>query len=937
MRLKLKAALIIVAAIILAISGFYSIYWKSIWRLPHDGVIWSPSSEGPVAEFVEPAGPAAHAGIQKGDTLQSINGKSVKSVLSAEDYPWREKGESPLALKVKRGNEVKEVFLMVSYEKSGDLSYYYLAIVGFFMLFTGTYLALRMRVRKFISIYFLLSITIFVLFVFSPTGRNSSGDRLLYGADLMARIFLPALLINFVLVFSRGLVVSRKLAIPIAYIPSLLILLLNIHFFVFRGVYDFADPVRALEIKDRMELLLIALSVIAAAAILIKSYFKLESFYDRAQIRWMIWGIGLGFGPFALIYGIPYALAGEVPLWTEFSVFPVIILPLAFSSALLKYRLMDLDLYLKKGLFYLSLAFFTLGIFAAVSIVIERLVRPVYDPGEKFFAFLAALVTAFIYPRLRKGTRYLVEKLFYREKYNFRQSVLSFIQDLNSHVDMTSLVSSFSRKIVATLNLKGAFLFLKNDEKNIFVHSEGDVGRNISIDENSPVIKRLTHSDFLPLFEPEANGLQQETAGLLSHGIAYLFPMKVKGELRAILGTGERSEGSPLNSEDLLLIATLSGHAAAAIESARLFGEVSKKVGEINRLMEHKESILESSKIGIMVINSSGKVFNWNRALEEIHGMARNEVVGRSVAEIFPAHLARHILDRVNNNPGGKERAYRYTFINRTGRRIIVNIAISSLEQKTDFPVQYVVTFDDVTEQVKLEEKLLRQERLASIGLLAAGVAHEVNTPLTGISSYAQMLLEEMDKGDPRYEILKKIESQSARASSIANSLLKFTRGDSEAFEKIDINEIIEDSLSLFESQLQGKKIDIEKNLGNGIPLLQGSKNKLQQVFLNILLNSRDALESGGGTIKVESRFENEKAIVEICDNGVGIAREDISRIFDPFFTTKGRGKGTGLGLSISYGIIKEHQGEVSVESVPGKMTRFTIEFPVGMEARLMV
>jgi PAS domain S-box-containing protein len=574
---------------------------------------------------------------------------------------------------------------------------------------------------------------------------------------------------------------------------------------------------------------------------------------------------------------------------------------------------MDLELYLKRGFFYLTLAFFVLGAFAAFSIIIERLIQPVYDPGEKFFAFLAALLTGFLYPKLRTFTKFIIEKLFYREKYNFSRAVLSFMKDLNSNVDIETLMTSFSEKLIETLNLRMALLFLKNDENNTYQLAGEHRNTRLSISADSPIIKRIKSSEFVPLYDLESTAAQGEAPELLTIGISYLFPMKAKGDLRAVLGIGEKKEGRALDSEDLLLLSTLSGHAAAAIESARLFDEVSRKVGEINRLMEHNESILESSNIGIMVINSAGKIMNWNRALEEIHTSSRNEVLGRNVVEIFPVHLSRHILDRMSSNLRGEERMYRYTFINRGGSRIIVNIAISPLE-----------------------EKLLRQERLASIGLLAAGVAHEVNTPLTGISSYAQMLLDEMDKSDPRYEVLKKIESQTHRASSIANSLLKFTRGDTEAFEKVQINEVLEETLSLFETQLSGKNVLIEKHLAVGIPILNGSKNKLQQVFLNILMNSRDALDSGG-VIGVESKFVNEKIIVEVSDTGCGIAKEDISRIFDPFFTTKGRGKGTGLGLSITYGIIKEHQGDISVDSVPNKLTKFTIEFPVSKEARLMV
>ncbi len=934
-KYKLQTTLIILAAAFLSLSGFYSIYWKSLWKPPYDGVEWASSHEGPIAEWIDPSGPAAHAGLMTGDRLISINGEKVESPLSASDYPWKENLQSPIALKVKRGMEEKEILLILKRSNQKEVMYFYLAIAGFFTLFTATYLALRLKITRFVSLYFLLSATLFVLFVFSPTGRNSVGDKFIYLMDLLARIMLPALLLSFVIAFSRHVVRSRKMATILSYIPSILIVLMNIYFLMLKGIYDFANPVKAFEIKDRMELLLISLSFLVALVILFKSYFKEDSIYNKAQLKWLMYGIGMGFLPFSLVYGIPYSLSGNVPFWTEFSAFPVIIFPLAFSSALLKYRLMDLELYLKKGLFYLSLIFFTLGTFAAISIILERLFRPFFDPGEYFYSPLAAILTAFLYPKLRKMTKFIIERLFYKDKYNFKRAVLSFIQDLSHQPDIPSLTFNFNKKIIETLNLKSSYLFLKDEEKNGYELYPRTGDKIVFIKTHSPIVNIISRSNFFPMYQVEFANNKNEFSDLISLGISYLFPMKVKNELTAILAIGEKKEGRPLNSEDLLLLSTLSGHAAPAIESARLFDEVSKKVSEINRLMEYNENILESSKIGIMVINSSGRIMNWNRALEDIYASSKKDVVGRNLTEIFPAHLTKYVLDKINAPLKGEERAYRYTFINRVGRRIIANISMSALEQKKDSSAQFVITFDDVTEQVKLEERLLRQERLASIGLLAAGVAHEVNTPLTGISSYTQMLLDEIDKKDPRYSILKKIESQSVRASSIANSLLKFSRGESSDLEQLNVNDVLEDTLSLFEPQIISKKIEIRKVLTKDIPTISGNRNKLQQVFLNIFMNSKDALPLEG-QIQVESKLENGRVIVKITDNGIGIAREDMSRIFDPFYTTKGRGKGTGLGLSISYGIIKEHEGEIYVESVPGKLTEFKVEFPVSKEARLM-
>jgi hypothetical protein len=237
------------------------------------------------------------------------------------------------------------------------------------------------------------------------------------------------------------------------------------------------------------------------------------------------------------------------------------------------------------------------------------------------------------------------------------------------------------------------------------------------------------------------------------------------------------------------------------------------------------------------------------------------------------------------------------------------------------------VTFDDVTERVKLEEQVLRQERLASVGLLAAGVAHEINTPLTGISSYAQMLLEELDAEDPRRLVLEKIETQTRRAAGITSSLLNLARPEQTAPEALDINSIIEDVLQLFSPQIRGRNVRLEVDLDDELPDIPGHKGKLQQVLLNLLINARDAVGEDG-SIAIASYGRGGLAIVEVTDDGVGIAEDDLPRIFDPFFTTKKRGEGTGLGLSITYGIVQELKGDIQVESDPGKRTCFRVELP---------
>jgi signal transduction histidine kinase len=238
-----------------------------------------------------------------------------------------------------------------------------------------------------------------------------------------------------------------------------------------------------------------------------------------------------------------------------------------------------------------------------------------------------------------------------------------------------------------------------------------------------------------------------------------------------------------------------------------------------------------------------------------------------------------------------------------------------------------LIVMDDITEKVELEGQLMQAEKLSSIGLLAAGIAHEVNTPIAGISSYTQMLLKDTPESDRRKHILEKIEKQTFRAAEIVNGLLNFSRLNGSEFKDLDVNQLICDSLALLNHQLQSSHITVESQFDRSLPPVHGNEGKLQQVFVNLFLNARDAMPSGG-ELAIHTAMNESMVIVDITDNGTGISKEDIKRIFDPFFTTKNVGKGTGLGLAVTYGIIQEHGGRIFVDSDSGKGTHFTLKLP---------
>jgi two-component system NtrC family sensor kinase len=319
--------------------------------------------------------------------------------------------------------------------------------------------------------------------------------------------------------------------------------------------------------------------------------------------------------------------------------------------------------------------------------------------------------------------------------------------------------------------------------------------------------------------------------------------------------------------------------------------------------------------------------------------MPRSAVLGQRLAEVFDAGFVRE-FQRVRNDPG-VHHLYKFPLASRRdaaaaspleeeGR--VANISIAPLVSREFKTLGRIVLVDDITARVGLESQLAQAEKLSSIGLLAAGVAHEVNTPLAVISSYTQMLSKQLRDDARLAPMLDKITKQTFRASEIVNSLLNFSRTGGAEFRATDLNAVLRETLNLLEHQLKTSRIELVVELAPALPAIQGNAGKLQQVFLNLLLNAKDAM-ADGGRLRVRTSFD-ECVLVSIADSGSGIAPEHVRRIYDPFFTTKtsvkeGQRRGTGLGLAVTYGIMQEHAGKIQVESQPGAGTTFALEFPM--------
>jgi signal transduction histidine kinase len=236
----------------------------------------------------------------------------------------------------------------------------------------------------------------------------------------------------------------------------------------------------------------------------------------------------------------------------------------------------------------------------------------------------------------------------------------------------------------------------------------------------------------------------------------------------------------------------------------------------------------------------------------------------------------------------------------------------------------------DVTARLQMERQLQQAEKLASLGQISTGIAHEINNPLGVMLGYTQLLLRDHPAGSQIYDDLKTIEKHARNCKQVVEDLLKFSRSTQTRKSSIDINQCVGEVISLLAHQLELDKISVETRLSPNLPKVTADGEKLKQVFMNLLMNARQAI-SGQGRIFVGTESDGGKKVIRVLfsDNGCGIHPDHITKIFDPFFSTKPVGEGTGLGLSVSYGIVQDHNGRVEVESGPGKGSTFTVELPV--------
>lgn len=959
----------LVAMVLFAAGGALNLLQRVYHQLaPTDGVLWVQKSDGIYAEKVIPGLAASRAGISPGDKLlaASLDGENFDEVVSPADVPMyldaAGEGGSLTYYYQRPSYAFKNNFYYADLKNIGSLprwtpSIIFLSLVGLVWLGVGIFVLFKQGSRSPFVLHFAnVCLAAFIFHLYRPLNLGQDFDLAVNLLDDAAYAFFVPLFLHFCL---RYPVRSEVFGHPrwktyLLYMPAAVLTLVLVAFSLgpllpsetlSSALRNFAAANKLFPILNQALLIHFVGGVSLGACILLWRFLTNKQTIVRQRLKWAMWGtIAAVFPILALQIARRFVFIPDDTVATALTTLPLALIPLSFGHSVVRYRLMDVDVVVRRALVYamttMAIAMMIGGLaLGLVFLAVGSNLSTTEITLRALIAVIAMAAIVMLSEPLKSYLQQRADRFFYGDRYDMRQGLLDFGRTLSATTAMEPLLDALTERLKQVLGVEKVAVFIEDNKGKYRIARAAGLSSEYVIPADFRQMireksagKGVVRADEIELPETEAVRPNGNGKKPVRQELHYFVPCVIRSKMVAVIGLGRASDGSLLSSEDLDILKTLSGYIAVAIENSRLYQEQQHHTEELALLKEFNESIIESVNVGLLAVDDDGRITRCNTTFEEMMGLERDEVVGKLVEELFDESFAFNLVNIL-----GKSRwhlteirnAYKLHAYDAAGKSLILNVAVAPLRSVSTAQTGAIVVLENVSSRVKLEETLQQSEKLSSIGLLAAGVAHEVNTPLTGVSSYTQMLLGMIPETDPKHALLQKMQRQTDRATNIVGNLLNFSRtGSVLESSELNINKLLDDTLQLLEPQLRKSNIEILKQYTTGPALIYGNAGKLQQVFTNLILNARDAMPGGGGITLETNADDQEQVWIRVADTGEGIPAENLGKIFDPFFTTKGVGNGTGLGLAVSYGIVQEHAGTIDVRTEPGNGTTFTLSFP---------
>ncbi len=883
---------------------------------------------------------AADTGLEAGDQILLVNGEGAGSIGGQGDLGRVLRQRPTAELEVVRGETLQTVAYRLP-PLDVDFSYLILALIGCGYVFIGFYTLTRHRERPALLFYLWCLASTAVYLIAAEPPFDDGAAKFAYVVEAVARILLAPLTLHLFSIFPRRDASHSRLRrwIPFYYLPAAFLLLLQLDLIQFNGRLLLGGRLAtAVPVLDRFELYHLVLFSLAAAAVLGWRLYRPRDHEPHRQATWIAVGMAAGFLPFIFLYLLPRELGSTLPqVVTAGAVLPLALVPLTFAYAILRYRLWDIGIVVRDTLSLgLTIVIGAIG-FSLANLVVSRIVPENLELGRNLLVFASGVSIAGLMIPTRRSLSESLERVQYRGAYSRRRALTDFGREIIGETDLERLSSRLAAELQASLgiplttvlSLRGHSLHpahRSSRETAELTSGDGVLEPFLSAEEFSGDFWDAEVNSFAVVDFPASN---LSTAHKLhAAGYRYGFPLKVRAHSLGMVVTSYKGDGIPLSSDDVDLLRGLFNQVALAIENAQLLGQVQRQLEEVSRLQRFTEQIIESSPAGIAVVDGDAQIVSANAALGLLLETRPEDLSGKKLHDYLPSEP----LPR----PG--EGLREISLSAHDGSERYLQLSAAPLPAP-DSKGHRVIVVQDVTDRVAMENALKEKDRLASLGMLAAGVAHEVNTPITGISSYAQMLLAETPSDDPRHKLLKKVESQTFRAANIVNGLLDFARNRGGEHTTLDLGPMVDESLDLLRERLHQQHVGLEWQVPGDKIEVVGNTIELQQVVTNLTLNAIDAMsETENAKLTVAAGSSRPRgagtamAWITIEDNGPGIPPADLDKIFQPFYSTKLSSGGTGLGLSISYNIIRRHHGTIRVVSQPGEGCRFIVELPLAVE-----